>query len=252
MSDHDDNDLDEQLRQRLHGLMDRAARPVPALPRRLGRRMQSLLVLATAVGIVAVIAASLGISSHLRASGVGSSGPSLSASPQTPRATLSATAAVTPTASAPGAVANCSAAQLTVSGGPAGGAAGTTGAILTFTNSSAQACQLVGYPVVVGLNSQGTAVVTATPATDGTSVGTAGPAPVVLQPRGDVASALVLVDSFNPPAGAVPCGTLSSLSVTPPGTDHAFRVTLMLPDCPNLRVLTIVAGAQGMATPAGS
>jgi hypothetical protein len=84
--------------------------------------------------------------------------PLVTAAPVSPVASASATAVAT--APAPAA---CSAADVTATGGPWGGAAGSRGADVAVTSTSGSPCVLLPRPVVALLNAAGDVVLEARP-----------------------------------------------------------------------------------------
>jgi hypothetical protein len=132
----------------------------------------------------------------------------------------------------------CQAAELAVSTGQGGAAAGSVYLPVVFLNRGTTTCTLHGYPGVAGLDAAGHQLTQAVrePMTAGT---------ITLTP-GQSASALVH-------AGDIPIGTATScpadyagLLVTPPNTTTSIHLTAKLPSCDGLSVRPVVAGTTGM------
>jgi hypothetical protein len=122
-----------------------------------------------------------------------------------------------------GAVPACQTAQLKIAMGPTGAQAGMSGGDLDFTNTSSSACQLVGWPQLVGVTASGT---TATAVQvhstqfgpfNGTTVS------AVRLSAGATAAVVFIVSANN-------CAdTYQTLQVTPPGNTQSVTVSAWLP-----------------------
>lgn len=152
----------------------------------------------------------------------------------------SSTAGGTATGSRSSAAApTCTAAQLTIAAGPAGGAAGHLYLPVLFRNSGTSACSLRGYPGVDALDAAGHRVVAAT-RVGGTPINR-----ITLAPGG---AASAMVGAVDVPIGtATACPkAYAGLLVTPPNLTTSVRVAASLPACAGLTVNPLVAGANGM------
>ncbi len=160
----------------------------------------------------------------------------------TPATTPPASITPTPTASTPPPEpANlCTLAELAVTAGQAGGAAGSVYQPILFRNTSSRTCQLQGYPGVAAINAAGQQASQAirTPSLAGGGL----PAAQTLAP-GTVVSAIVR-GSNVPVGGATSCVTFTLL-VTPPGETHSQPLAAKLPGCARLGVGFVVAGQTG-------
>jgi hypothetical protein len=144
--------------------------------------------------------------------------------------------------SSPAGPQGCAAKQLNVSGGPlpGGSAAGHTGVLLMFVNTSARACTLFGYPGVDGLTPGGKDIASATRTFNGylggckcTSLHS-----VTLSPGGK-ASAIT-----EGTIGSGNCDRFGSLLVTPPNTATSTEIDLAPHSC-QFTVHPVVAGTTG-------
>jgi Protein of unknown function (DUF4232) len=123
------------------------------------------------------------------------------------------------------ALSHCAPKQLSISLGQNLAGAGNRALVLLFQNSSSSICRLGGYPVVVGLDSRGRRVGTAshTPANDALS------APVhsvSLRPDQTGSSLLQTVGIQH---NGATCFTYRSLLVRAPDTKRFFRIPLKWP-----------------------
>lgn len=154
--------------------------------------------------------------------------PSASATPQAPSATQapvpSETPAAGPSAEAePGVIPPCSDAALTVSAGPVQEADTLRRVVVSFTNTSSQACGLVSYPTADLLGGPGTVLVHV-------AKRPANAAPrLTLQP-GDVAGADVESSTIDSLTGEK-CGRTGTLAVTPPDNTQQRVLEVFLPIC---------------------
>lgn len=129
----------------------------------------------------------------------------------------------------------CADQQITVSAATITSAGGHSGVSITFTNDSATACTLTGYPGVAGLDAKGHQIQQARRTTSGYLAGTDVPVTTVdLAPH---AHASAIVEGTNNPAGAsTTCPTLTGLVVTAPGTRESHHVTSAPGACSGLTV----------------
>lgn len=143
-------------------------------------------------------------------------------------------------------VPDCTFTQLTTTADHLPGAAGHTGYVLRFSNHSAQACSLYGYPGVAGLDASGDQVSEATRMLrgymGGLPAGDDAPATVVLLPS---ESASARVEGTDVPIGTQPCPHLSGMLVTAPNDYQATRLGDAPGDCSGLVVTPVVQGTAG-------
>lgn len=151
----------------------------------------------------------------------GAAAPSASA---TPEPAPSETPAAAPTAAAdPGVLPPCSDAALTVSAGPVQEADTLRRVLVSFTNTSSQACGLVSYPTADLLGGPGTVLVHV-------AKRPANAAPrLTLQP-GDAAGADVESSTIDSTTGEK-CGRTGTLAVTPPDNTQQRVLEVFLPIC---------------------
>lgn len=130
--------------------------------------------------------------------------------------------------------------QLGVSAGKAGAGAGSYYDTIVFTNTSAAACSLRGYPGVEFVDESGRPLPTHPQRDDLQPVET-----VALSARGGTASFLVSGSDFAPPAGAAPCPRTGGLLVIAPNLRTQVRVQAGA-DCDkgSIRVYPVVAGTR--------
>ena len=149
--------------------------------------------------------------------------------------------------SAPG----CTNAEIAVTAAPppGGGAAGHTGVLLLFTNRSATACTLTGYPGVAGLDSNGSQLAQATRTLSGFlgNCGCSTP-PVLILNAGDVASTIVEGNAGGDPSGDN-CTDFAAMLVTAPNTTVSTQVAGSPHSC-GFTVHPVIAGSAGRVPPA--
>lgn len=148
-----------------------------------------------------------------------SGGHHSSSAPPATTSTLGPTSTVTPSSATPttAGVAGCATERLTLSLGPANGAAGTVYYNLMFRNSSSSPCTLAGYPGVSFLDSSGRQV--GEPAQRSPTGGA--PSTVTVAPGQTAYAALGVVDP-----GVANCtpATASAIRAYPPGQTTAAEV----------------------------
>jgi hypothetical protein len=146
----------------------------------------------------------------------------------------------------------CLLSGLLVSSGSAGGAAGSYGQTILFTNRGGTTCTMLGYPGVAALNANGQQVAQATRNPTGMMGGlqsTTSPISVVTLAPGQTASAEV--EASDIPVGtATSCVYYPALLVTPPGETHSVTVNVSvgisgIPGCVPIAVNPVVAGTSG-------
>lgn len=137
-------------------------------------------------------------------------------------------------------------AELTVTAGELGAAAGTVGFPLAFTNAGATPCEIGGYPQVTATDSVTGRRVAALATRSAMLSGVAVLAPATLRlAPGDVVS--VLVEGGDNPAGdATSCSELSAFKVTLGGSTTGL--SLRFPGCGGMQVSALVPGATGRLT----
>jgi Protein of unknown function (DUF4232) len=148
------------------------------------------------------------------------------------------TVSVSPT-SGPG-VSTCRAADLTLSVGGSGVAAGTWSALLVFTNRSSVTCDLTGYPTLLGVGNSGSTT-RATEVSDYMNGLMAPGSPRVSVAPGAKAGVIV---AGSDGAGCPP--PYQELRVTPPGggdpltvAAHLEALSANMPSCGGLRVSAV-------------
>jgi hypothetical protein len=144
----------------------------------------------------------------------------------------------------------CEETQLDVLWTPDGAGLGHVADLIVFTNISANACTLSGYPAVRMTGSaKASAVLVARNTLNGylggLSRGTARTLPVVkLSAHGGVASSMVEGDD-NPVGTALSCLTFSKVSVRIPHLNPPYRFTIKFPGCVRPETHPIVKGPSG-------
>lgn len=139
----------------------------------------------------------------------------------------------------------CQTANLRIAIGPTGASAGMSGGDLEFTNTSSTACQLVGWPQLVGVTSSGTS--TAAVQVHSTQFGpfNGGVVSAVRINAGATAAVAFIVGANN-------CSdTYRTLRVTPPGNTQSVvvsawlaQVKTYLPACAPINVSPLVLASQ--------
>jgi hypothetical protein len=201
-------------------------------------------------------------SAVLTACGSSGSTPSTTKAPTTtapstttaPPTTIPVPAGGTTAVPIPATPSACRLSGLEVSKGSAGGAAGSYGQTILFTNRSGTTCTMRGYPGVAALNANGQQVVQATRKPTGMMgelQNAASPISVVALAPGQIASAEV--EGSDVPLGtATSCVYYPELLVTPPGETHSIVVNVSvgingIPGCVPIAVNPVVAGTSGRA-----
>jgi hypothetical protein len=144
----------------------------------------------------------------------------------------------------------CEETQLDVNWTPDGAGLGHVADLIVFTNISANACSLSGYPAVRMTGSaKATTVLVARDTLNGylggLAGGTARTLPVVkLSAHGGVASSMVEGDD-NPVGNALSCLEFSKVSVRIPHLDPPYRFTIKFPGCIRPQTHPIVKGPSG-------
>jgi Domain of unknown function (DUF4232) len=161
----------------------------------------------------------------VRPTGVGSSSVPPTPSPTSPTASAavsgSASAGQSPSRQTGGGT-RCSAGQLHISVAAGPNAAGHVGLLLVFTNISAQACTMYGYPGVSFVTGpSGTQV--NDPAQRSAAQGP--PAVVPLAPNGKAHASLLLVNVANYPANSCKPTQVAGMRVYPPDDTTALFVS---------------------------
>lgn len=134
----------------------------------------------------------------------------------------------------------CTGSALRVTVGRVDAGAGQRNVPVVFTNVSAAACTLRGYPGVAGLDAAGRQL---TQAERQQATSTA----VRLAPGGSASAAVHAAAIPSGTATACP-GDYRALLVTPPDTRMSTRVTVTLPWCGGLSVRPVVPGTTGIPT----
>jgi len=222
----------------------------------LSRRMKRGAVVATGAALVSLLAVgcsgSAGNTASSSTTSVAATATSEATIGSTPAAAGTTATTATPSSVPPGSTSttvadpNCGFGQLKVSAGPGQGATGHISAVLVFTNTSAEQCQLTGYPGVAGVDASGTQQVQATRTLNGFMGGIPNGTkpPVVTLAAGQSASATV--EGTNVPTDSQPtCPTYPALLVTPPNATQSVTITAELPGCSPLQVHPVVAGTTG-------
>lgn len=174
--------------------------------------------------------------------------PSAPASPSGSASSSSATGTATsrPSGSATGAAtapAPCANGDLATATGRASAGMGHVGVVLVFTNTSAHACTLFGYPGVAALDAAGRQVSQAVRTRSGYLGGSYALRQVRLAPGG---KASTVVEGSDVPSGdATSCPTYPQLLVTAPGLTRSTPVSTRMPGCSPLQVHPVVAGSAG-------
>jgi hypothetical protein len=210
---------------------------------------------------VGIVAAAVGAAGLLAACGSKPSSGTGAQSTATVTVTETAPATTgqpgtTPTAPAtsttPAGPAGCLASGLKASLGPSNGTAGTIYYVVVFTNTSASACSLYGYPGVSFVTGQGGSTVGKPAVRDTTLLPTT---TVNLGPGGQAYALVGVVDTGALPQAACKPGKAEWLRIYAPGDLGALFVKFSssvsvctTPTEPFLKVSTVAAGAD----PSGS
>lgn len=141
-------------------------------------------------------------------------------SPPTPSA--SASSAVPPAPSAPSTLAPCRTAELKVSLGPGGVAAGTWAALLEFTNHGTAACSLTGWPAVAGIAASGTSAPATKRSGSMDGLNASGTPLVTLAPGGQAGIDISGTDNANGGGNCPP--PYRQLRVSAPGDSSSVTV----------------------------
>jgi hypothetical protein len=144
-----------------------------------------------------------------------------------------------------GALPVCQTSQLKIAIGPTGAAAGMAGGDLEFTNTASAACQLVGWPQLVGVTSSGTSHTSVRVHSTEFGPFNGGQVSPVSIGAGDTAGVAFIVGANNCAA------TYRTLTVTPPGNTESVklsawlpRVQTYLPACAPINVSPLVMASQ--------
>jgi hypothetical protein len=211
-------------------------------------------------GILATAAGAAGLLSACGTTPAGSSGGATATTTVTVTATPPAGAggsgSPTPTppagTSTPAGPAGCLASALKASLGPSNGTAGTIYYVVVFTNTSASACSLYGYPGVSFVTGQGGSTV-GKPADRDTTL--LSPTQVNLAPGGQAYALVGVVDTGALPPAACKPGEAQWLRVYAPGDTGAlyvqFSSSVSVCTTPTEAFLKVSAVAAG-ADPSGS
>jgi hypothetical protein len=141
----------------------------------------------------------------------------------------------------------CTTSDLDLHLGAQGAAAGSTYAPIVFTNTSAAACTLSGYPGVSYAASDGGSQIGAAATRDSVHAAT----PVTLQPGGSAAALVRMANYANYPDATCDAATVGGLRVYPPGSKKAAFVAFSTAqkacssDVDQLAVAAVVAGTSG-------
>ena len=136
-------------------------------------------------------------------------------------------------------IAWCPTKHLTVSLGPQDAGAGSVFQPVVFTNKGPGSCRLRGYPGVLGVRSDGSAV---------TAKHSPGRVRTVTLVKGGKASALVHASDV-PVGGATACPPdVVALKITPPDNTVSVHAGVTLPSCGGLLVGAVVAGSTPVPT----
>ncbi|MGB8195683.1 MAG: DUF4232 domain-containing protein [Acidimicrobiales bacterium] len=144
----------------------------------------------------------------------------------------------------------CEETQLDVNWTPDGAGLGHVADLIVFTNISANACSLSGYPAVrMSGSAKASALLVARDTLNGylggLARGTARSLPVVkLSAHGGVASSMVEGDD-NPVGSALSCLEFSKVSVRIPHLSPPYRFTIKFPGCVRPQTHPIVKGPSG-------
>jgi len=173
----------------------------------------------TAFAAIGLAAAACGSPAH----GTGKTSASSHASPSGPAASGAPTSGTSPKSGSAGSLAVCQTSQLKIAIGRTGAAAGMSGGDLQFTNTGSTACQLVGWPALVGVTSGGSSQ--AAVRVHSTEFGPFNGGQVnalSLSPGATAAVAFIV--------GANNCSdTYKTLTVTPPGNTQSVDLSAWLP-----------------------
>jgi Domain of unknown function (DUF4232)/Neocarzinostatin family len=146
----------------------------------------------------------------------------------------------------------CANGQIAISDPGGGAGLSHEDQVLVFTNKSANACTLTGYPGVAALNSAGQQVVQAR-RTAGGYMGGLGPEdtaiPAVLL-RPDQAASAIVEGTDNPVGQEKSCATYPDFLVTPPNLTTSVRLAVSgigagMPGCTPMEVQPVVYGTSG-------
>lgn len=176
-------------------------------------------------GLITVTAASCGNGRSASTT----TGPARTARPtRTSSTTVTTTTTTLPPATTTTAVPStvCGTGQIVLSASPASGAGGHLALVMVFSNHTATACTMDGYPAAWFIGADGSQI-------GPTSVpenGTPAPTTVLVQPGGRASSTLWY---DNPGVVYPPCPmtTATGLRVVPPGQSEALDVTVSIPTC---------------------
>ncbi|MGD0882548.1 MAG: DUF4232 domain-containing protein [Acidimicrobiales bacterium] len=177
------------------------------------------------VGLIAVTAASCGNGRSASTT----TGPARKAPPtRTSTTTVTTTTTTLPPATTTTTVPStaCGTGQVALSASPASGAGGHLALVMVFSNHSATACTMDGYPAAWFVGTGGSQIgPTSVP-----EYGTPAPTTVLVQPGGRASSTLWY---DNPGVVYPPCPmtTATGLRVVPPGQSEALGVTVSIPTC---------------------
>lgn len=155
--------------------------------------------------------------------------------------------ATTPPASGAAAPSMCTTSDLSVKLGAKGGAAGSVYAPVVFTNTSASACTLSGYPGVSYVDSENGKQVGAAATRNAMHAASA----VTLDAGASAAALLQMADHANYPAATCNAAPVAGLRIYPPGSKTAAYVafssaqTACSSDVNQLSVAAVVAGTSG-------
>ena len=179
-------------------------------------KTRSVLTSLVAIGGLA-LAACATTPGHASTTGQGKSGHPSTTSPSTTSTTAQGPTTTTSTTTASAVGPQCSFNDLTVSVGPADGAAGHTYFPLDFLNTGAAACTLYGFPGVSFLNASGATIGSIT-----SREGNESPATVTVSPDGFAVASLAVTDPGIPPCAA--SSIASFVRVYPPGSFSSFSI----------------------------
>ena len=204
-------------------------------PRRDLRRDPRRATAAAALCGVAMLAAACGSST----SNAGAPAPRVTATTTATPPASTPPATPTPAASVPPA---CATSALPATIGAGNGAAGSTYYSLNFTNTSAAACTLLGYPGVSFVTEAG-----------GSQIGRAASRNplvashlVTLAPGATAHSMLQVVDALNYPAAECRLVTAHTLKVYPPNQTAPIYLSFTAPACSAHRKLVRILSVQAV------
>lgn len=148
-------------------------------------------------------------------------------------------------------VGRCYAWQLQLTRGRTGVAAGSTGIVFTFQNTSDATCTLYGYPGMLMLDSHGKPMPTSVIRGHGSAFVDVPPSLVTLPPNGFASFA---ISYANVPLGnqsyQTACPESSRLLVTPPNDYHQLGIGATISPCEGvIHVSSVVAGTGGPSAP---